>query len=63
LPPDVGERIRLHDPDIDTAQEQDIGDILHGPFADDRQHAEVFAVVEHACEVGGDAQISAVHAA
>jgi hypothetical protein len=44
---------------IDALQEQDVGDALHRAAADDREHTDLVAVVEHGGEVGAELHIGA----
>ena len=53
----------MSDFDIDAAQEQDVGQVLHRAAPDHRQDAQLLARVEHGGEVGGDADIGARDAA
>ena len=59
----IVERVRSHDPEIDALQEQDVGDALHRAAPDDRQYAQLVAVVEHGGEVGAELHIGAADGA
>ena len=63
LPLRIGQHVGLDDADIDAAQHQDIGDVLQRALADDRQHPQRVAIVQHCGQVGGDAGIGAVRPA
>jgi len=53
------QRIGSHDAEIDALQEQNVGDALHRPAPDDREYAQLVAVVEHGGEIGTDLHIGA----
>ena len=41
------QQIRLRDAEIDALEEADVADVLAAALADDRQDAEIVAVIEH----------------
>ena len=57
------EDVRLHDRDVDAAQQQQILDVAHRALADHRQDTQVVALVEGVGEIRGDAHIGAGDAA
>jgi hypothetical protein len=59
FPLEIVERVGAHDAEVDALQEQDVGDALHRAAPDDRQYAQLGAVVEHGGEVGADLHIGA----
>ena len=50
----------LRDAQVDAAQVQHVHDVLIAALADDRQHAQIVAVVEHRRHVVGEIEIGAV---
>ena len=60
---EVVEHVAVDDGRIDAAQVEQVVDVVEGPARDDRQHAHVVAVVEHAGELGGELQRRAFEAA
>jgi hypothetical protein len=58
--PEGVEQARLGDAEIDALEEADITDVLCTALADDRQDAELVAVIEDGRDVVGDRQIGGV---
>ncbi len=56
---EIVERVCADDTEIDALQKQDVGNALHRAAADDRQHADLVAVVEHGGKVGAELHIGA----
>src|SRR5690242_3821883 len=53
------ERVGSHDPNVDTLEEQNVGNALNRPPPHDRQHPKLIAVVEYGCEIGAKLHVSA----
>ena len=53
---EVVQHVAIDDGRIDAAQIEQVVDVVERPARDDRQHAHVVAVVEHAGELGGELQ-------
>ena len=53
------EHVRLHDRDVDAAQEQQILDVAHRAFADDRQYPHLVPVIQGIGQVRRDPDIGA----
>jgi len=60
---EVGQQVRLRDAEIDALEETHVLDVLPTALADDRQDAEVVAIVEHRREIVGDRHIGGVEIA
>ena len=50
---EVVEHVGIGDRKVDALQIDEVGDVADGAVADDRQHAQIVAVVERLAEVGG----------
>ena len=50
---EVVENVGIGDGEVDALQIDEVGDVADGAVADDRQHAQIIAVVERLAEVGG----------
>src|SRR6266480_3248473 len=55
---EVIEGVGAHDPEIDTLEEENVGDALNRAATDDREHAEIVAVIECGSKVGSELNIS-----
>src|SRR6202171_5622337 len=60
---EIVERIGAHDAEIDTLENQNVGDALDRAAADNRQHAQLVSVVEHRGEVRAELNIGAADGA
>ena len=51
------EGVGAHDSEVDSLEEQDVSDALHGAATDDPQHAEIVAVIERGSEVRAELHV------
>ena len=56
----IGHDVGLRDAQVDASQVQHVHHVLIAALADDRQHAQIVAVVEHGRHVEGEIEIGAV---
>src|SRR5207237_5546954 len=52
-------RVGSHAAEVDTLQEQDVGDASHRAAPDDLKYAQLVSVVEHGSEIGAELHIGA----
>ena len=61
--PERVEQDRLGNSEVDSLEEAHVADVLPAALADDRQHAEIVAIVEHGREVVRDRQVGRIEIA